>query len=152
MPGRDVVYFDTSALAKWYLNEPYSEDVEQYLMEHGPVAISDLTVVEMRSLLARRRREKHVDSMLEIRVFATFEDDIRRGFLTRHPIPATTAAGAVNLVSTLPDVPLRTLDAMHLVIAREIDASILATSDRIMAAGANEMGFSLIRFFKSSRT
>lgn len=152
MPRRDVVYFDTSALAKWYLNEPYSEDVERYLVEHGPVAISDLTVVEMRSLLARLRREKHVDSMLENRVFATFEDDIRRGFLIRHPIPATTAAGAVNLISTLPDVPLRMLDAMHLVIAREIDASILATSDRIMAAGAQEMGFSLIRFFNSSRS
>jgi hypothetical protein len=41
----------TSALAKWYLNESYSADVERYLMGHGPVAISDLTVVEMRSLL-----------------------------------------------------------------------------------------------------
>lgn len=150
MPGKDVVYFDTSALAKWYLNEFFSADVERYLMEHGPVAISDLTVVEMRSLLALRRREKQVDSKLEIRVFATFEDDIRRGFLIRHPMPATVAAGAVNLISTLADIPLRTLDAMHLVIAQEIDASILATADRIMAAGAREMGFSLIRFFKSS--
>ncbi len=150
MPGREVVYFDTSALAKWYLNESFSENVERYLMEHGPAAISDLTVVEMRSLLARRRREKHVDPKLENRVFATFEDDIRRGFLIRHPMPATTAAGAVNLISTLPDVPLRTLDAMHLVIAREIDASILATADRIMATGAHEMGLSVVRFFKSS--
>ena len=40
---------------------------------------------------------------------------------------------------------------MHLVIAR-VDASILATVNRIMAAGAHEMGFSLIRFFKSSRS
>ena len=75
-------------------------------------------------------------------------DDIRRGFLIRHPMPATSAAGAVNLISTLPDVPLRTLDAMHLVIAPEIDASILATADRIMAAGAHEMGFSVVRFFR----
>lgn len=148
MPGRDVAYFDTSALAKWYLNESFSEDVERYLMEHGPVAISDLTVVEMRSLLARRRREKHINPKLEIRVFATFEDDIRRGFLICHPMPATAGAGAVNLISTLPDVPLPTLDAMHLVIAREIDASILATADRIMATGAHEMGFSVVRFFR----
>jgi uncharacterized protein len=148
MPDRDVAYFDTSALAKWYLNESFSDDVERYLMGHGPVAISDLTVVGMRSLLARRRREKQIDPRLEIRVFATFEDDIRRGFLIRYPMPATAGAGAVNLISTLPDVPLRTLDAMHLVIAREIDASILATADRIMAAGAHEMGFSVVRFFK----
>ena len=63
-------------------------------------------------------------------------------------MPATTAAGAVNLISTLPDDPLRTLDAMHLVVAREIDASILATADRIMAAGAHEMGLSVLRFFR----
>ena len=148
MPGKGVVYFDTSALAKWYLNESFSADVERYLMEHGPVAISDLTVVEMRSLLSRRRREKQVDSKLETRVFATFEDDIRRGFLIRHTMPATATAGAVNLISTLPDVPVRTLDAMHLVIAREVDASILATADRIMAAGAHEMGFSVVRYFR----
>ena len=148
MAGKDVVYFDTSALAKWYLNESFSADVERYLMEHGPVAISDLTVVEMRTLLARRRRGKQVDSKLEIRVFATFEDDIRRGFLVRHPMPATVAAGAVNLISILADISLRTLDAMHLVIAREIDASTLATADRIMAAGAQEMGFSVVRFFR----
>jgi hypothetical protein len=37
---------------------------------------------------------------------------------------------------------------MHLVIAREIDTSILATADRIMAAGAHEMGLTVIRFFK----
>ena len=59
---RENIYFDTSALAKWYLNEARSEDVEKYIQEHGPVNISDLTVVEMRCLLARRRREKSIDS------------------------------------------------------------------------------------------
>jgi hypothetical protein len=57
-PSNRGVDFDTSALAKWYLNESFSGDVERYLMEHGPVAISDLTVVEMRTLLARRRSRK----------------------------------------------------------------------------------------------
>ncbi len=38
----EIIYFDTSALAKWYLNEPRSEDVERYIQEHGPVAISDI--------------------------------------------------------------------------------------------------------------
>jgi len=26
----EMIYFDTSALAKWYLNESRSEDVERY--------------------------------------------------------------------------------------------------------------------------
>ena len=40
MHGRDIGYFDTSALAKWYLHESFSDNVERYLTEHGPVAIS----------------------------------------------------------------------------------------------------------------
>jgi predicted nucleic acid-binding protein len=143
---REVVYFDTSALAKWYLNEPKSDQVERYIQEHGPVAVSDLTVVEMRSLLARRRREKGIDARTETRVFATFQEDIRQGFVICHPLPGGVAAGAVNLLSSLPDVPLRTLDALHLAIAREIGADILATADRIMVAGAKAMGFSVVRF------
>jgi hypothetical protein len=49
----------------------------------------------------------------------------------------------------LPDVPLRTLDAMHLVIARGIDAGILATAGRIMAEGADGMGITVARFIGS---
>jgi len=55
---KNAIYFDTSALAKWYINETRSDDVEKYLQKHGPVTISDFTIVEMRCLLARRRREK----------------------------------------------------------------------------------------------
>jgi hypothetical protein len=31
-------------------------------------------------------------------------------------------------------------------IAREIQAEVLATADRVMAAGAKAMGFSVVRF------
>ena len=71
---KENIYFDTSALAKWYLNEPRSEEVEEYIQAHGPVGISDLTVVEMRSLLSRRRREKSIDLSLEMRIFAVFQE------------------------------------------------------------------------------
>ena len=48
---RENIYFDTSALAKWYLNEARSEEVEKYIQEHGPVNISDLTVVRCGAFL-----------------------------------------------------------------------------------------------------
>jgi predicted nucleic acid-binding protein len=142
----EMIYFDTSALAKWYLNEPRSDDVEKYIQEHGPVAISELSVVEMRSLLSRRRRERNIDSKMEARVFATFQEDIRQNFLICYPLPKNLAAGAVNLLSVLADVPLRTLDALHLMIAKEIQTEVLATADKIMAAGGKVMGFSVVRF------
>ena len=146
MPGKEIVYFDTSALAKWYLNENLSDKVERCIQEHGPVEISDLTAVEIRSLLSRRRREREIDIKTETRAFAAFEEDVRRGFLIRNPLPATLAAGAINLIASFPDVPLRTLDAMHLVVAQEIGAAVLATSDRVMAAGAEALGLTVVRF------
>jgi len=56
------------------------------------------------------------------------------------------ATAAVNLISSLPHVPLRTLDALHLSIAKEIDAATVVTADRIMSAGAEAMRFSVVRF------
>ena len=142
----EIIYFDTSALAKWYINESRSDDVEKYIQEHGPVAISELTVVEIRCLLSRRRRERNIDSKMEAQVFATFQEDIRQNFLICHPLPENLAEGAVNLLSILTDIPLRTLDALHLMIAKEIQTNVLATTDKIMAAGGKAMGFSIVRF------
>jgi hypothetical protein len=145
---RPIIYFDTSALAKWYLNETRSDDVEKYIQEHSPVDISDLTVLEMRCLLARRRRERNIDSKTETQVFATFQEDIRQKYLICHSLPVGVMTGAVNLLSVLPDLPLRTLDALHLMIAKEIQTEVLVTADRVMATGAKVIGFSVVRFDK----
>jgi predicted nucleic acid-binding protein len=143
---KQVIYFDTSALAKWYLLEENSNEVEKYIQEHGPISISDLTVVEMRNLLARHRQEGNLDSSTEIKVFATFEEDIRQKFLICHPLPNDLVMGAVNLLSVLSDLPIRMVDALHLTIAKEIQTDIFATADSIMAAGAKAMGLSVVQF------
>ena len=145
---REPVYFDTSALAKWYLNESRSEDVEAYIQKHGPVDISELTVVEMRCLLGRRRREGHLDFDTELKVFTTFQEDIRHGVLIDHPLFGGITTAALNLLSMIPAVPLRTLDAFHLAIAREIQAETLVTADSVMAAAAAELGMRTVRFDK----
>ena len=141
-----IIYFDTSSLAKWYINESKSDDVEKYIQQHGPVSISDLTVVEMRCLLARRRREKNITARMEMEIFSTFQEDIRRRFLICHPFPADLAAGTVNLMSLLSDIPVRTLDALHLMIANELSTDILATSDDVMAKGAKALGLKVVQF------
>jgi uncharacterized protein len=142
----ELVYFDTSALAKWYINESRSDDVEEYIQQHGPVSISDITIVEMRCLLARRRRDGSLGGDAEVRALATFQEDVRQKHLISHPLPGKWAEGAVNLISILADIPLRTLDAMHLLIARDIQADVVATADRVMTAAAKTMGFSVASF------
>jgi uncharacterized protein len=140
------IYFDTSALAKWYLREEQSDEVEAYIQAHGPVAISDLTVVEMRSLLSRHRREKSIDIGLEGQIFATFQEDIRQGFLICHPFPSGLALATTNLLTLLQDIPLRALDALHLAIAREFQAETIATSDHVMVRGAKALHIKVAEF------
>jgi uncharacterized protein len=139
-------YFDTSALAKWYINEKSSEAVEKFIREQGPVAASDLTVVEMRSLLARRRREKHFDPALEIEIFSTFQEDIRQKSILCHALPAGLANAAVHLLNRFSRLPLGTPDALHLALVREVGLETLATADRIMARAAEGLGLKVIRF------
>ena len=50
------VYLDTSALAKWYLNEARSQEFTVWFQTQPDVHLSSLTLTEFRCLLARRRR------------------------------------------------------------------------------------------------
>lgn len=139
-------YFDTGALAKWYMNEKGSEAVEKFIRDHGPIAASDLTVVEMRSLLARRRRERHFDTALEMEMFSTFQEDIRQKTIFCHPLPFGLAAAAVHLLNQLSSLPLASLDALHLSLVQEVGLESLATADRIMAEAAETLGLRVVRF------
>jgi hypothetical protein len=141
-----LVYFDTSALVKWYLNEPFSEQVELFIQQEGSVAISTLTVVEVRCLLARRRRNGELTPSLEMKIFATFQEDLRKKYLIRHSVGDSHMEAAINLMVTLFDIPLRTLDAIHLAIAMELGLNILATSDRVMATASRALGLQTIFF------
>jgi predicted nucleic acid-binding protein len=139
-------YLDTSALAKWYLNEARSEEFEAYLSSIPEPLVSSLTVVEMRCLLARHRRSGHFDLATEARVFAQFEDDIARGHLLSRPVENEQVLSASRLIERLQPIGLRTLDAIHLAIAGAVAAEELATADRVMAEAAAGLGFRVIRF------
>ena len=141
------VYVDTSALAKWYLNEARSEDVEEYLREVCPVYISLLTKLEMTSLMARRRREDHVDAETQGKVLATFEGDIALGHLVLLPYTVESFLVAESLVGAHPEIPLRTLDALHLGVIRSAGVGALATADQVMARAAEVLGIDCRTFF-----
>jgi predicted nucleic acid-binding protein len=134
------VYFDTSALAKWYVNEARSEEVEAYLRQVCPVYISLLTLVEMKSLMARRRRQGDIDAATQVKVLATFEGDVAHGHLVLLPQTVESFQVAESLLGAYPDIPLRTLDALHLGVMRAAGVSTLATADRVMVQAAEVMG------------
>lgn len=140
-------YLDTSALAKWYLNEPFSGEFEAFIQEQSSAAISRLTVVEFRCLLARRWRAGEITKTVESRVFAAFEQDIRAGFLQVYPVTDEHLIAALGLIARLGRFPLRTLDAMHLAIAQSAHVRRLATADRTMAGAGHAIGLEVVRFY-----
>jgi uncharacterized protein len=142
-----AAYLDTSALAKWYLNEPFSEQFEAFIRAQPSAAISRLTMVELRCLLARRRRAGEITKSVETRVFAAFEQDVRAGHLQVHPFADEHLVAALGLIARLARHPLRTLDAMHLANAQALHCRQLATADRTMAAAAKAIGMAVLRFY-----
>lgn len=146
MPDESRPYLDTSALAKWYLNEPRSEDFAAFIQQQSSAVISRLTVLEFRCLLARRRRSRQIGQSLERRVFAAFEKDIRDGVLNVRALQDHHAWAALDLINRLERHALRTLDALHLAIALDERCATIATADRAFAAAAESLGMEVARF------
>ncbi len=145
------VYFDTSALVKWYLPEARSDDVAEYLQQNCPAYISLLTKVEMRSVLARRTRELHIDAETKGRIASTFEGDIALGYLVLLPHTVDSFLAAESLLGSHPDIPLRTLDALHLGVVLSAGVGRVATADRVMIAAAAAIGLECEAFSREPR-
>ena len=146
MNAEKRAYLDTSALAKWYLNEAGSEAFVEFLQGLDSAVISSLSVTEMRSLLSRRRRMGDLSVELESVLFAALLNDIDRGWLQRYPLDDARFAEATNLIARYPEHPLRTLDALHLTVAADLAVSIVATADGVMADAPLSMGLQVVRF------
>ena len=78
---------------------------------------------------------------------AEFDNHVRNGSWRIHHGSFGDFATARDLIDTLPNHPLRTLDALHLAAARAIGADSFATADKIQAEAATALGFTVHRFF-----
>lgn len=142
----DVPYLDSSALAKWYLSEAGSAEFVEFIRTRQVALISRLTVVEIRSLLARRRRSGDITIEYQQDAVRTFDSDVRKGFLHVEPLSDSQAVIAADFIDRLADQPLRTLDALHLAVARTTGTRLIATADRALARAAQALGFATITF------
>lgn len=140
-----LVYLDTSALAKWYLNEPGSESFSEWIRTQPDTHISTLTGLELRCLLARRARTGDLSAELVQQVFATFLDDVKQGCLICHDMQDEQFVSAMHLLDRLAPIALRTLDALHLGVVHGIGAECLATADRIMAQAGHALGLTIFQ-------
>lgn len=109
-------YLDTSALVKRYVPEQGSAWV-QTLCSSEDVAISLLAIVELASALARRTRAGDLAESDRDTIFLSFLSDVNE----YHMLGVTEAIarqGAVLLLTSPPNVRIRSLDALHLATAQ----------------------------------
>ena len=141
-----IAYIDTSALAKCYIREPRSLEVLEWAERHKGAATAVLTLVEFRCMLARRRRAAEIDGALERSALAQFDSHVRNDAWRIHQFSFGDYAEARDLIETLPELPLRTLDALHLAAARSINATEFASSDGTQIKAARSLGFPVFEF------
>lgn len=136
------VYCDASALAKVYLRELDSKEVDSLLAGRRDVIVSELAITEVISSIARRRREGAIPAATAAQIRATILADLESGsFLRSDLTPETHREAETVLLASA--VALRTLDALHLAGALLARASSVAAYDRRLREGAASLGLAI---------
>ena len=142
-----ALYIDTSALAKWYLPEPFSDAVEALLESAGSVLVSRLTSVEFRCLHQRKLRDRQISKQVAQLNQQLFEDHLRQGILHITPVSDSSFSFADALIAKMASTPLRTLDALHLAVAHASGCKEFATADKTQASAAKALGLRTHTFY-----
>lgn len=140
------LYVDTSALLKWYLQEPFSEEFTRFIQSHPSARISSLSVTEVHCTLARLTRNRALSAPFAAEVVAAFSAQTAAGYLTLLPVHDEYLTHATELIDNMKQ-PLRTLDALHLAIAHATGCKEFATADKTQAKAAHTLGFKVHTFY-----
>lgn len=137
---RGPVYLDTSALVKLYLPEARSEEVNDALVGRRDLMVSDLSITEVVSAVARRRREGQMEEPVARRLYRRLLDDREAGYCLLLNASPRVHREAERLLLSLADVSLRAADAIHLAMALLAEARSVATFDRRMSRAVESYG------------
>jgi predicted nucleic acid-binding protein len=139
-----IVYLDTSALVKLYVQEVGSTQVRLAVARADLVATSLVAYVEARSAFARKHRLADIDDAALKRHKHEFEQGWNR--LDRLPVDATTIRRAGDLAE---QYRLKAYDALHLATVDLMEVTLrssvrFACFDDALNRAAARLGFALI--------
>ncbi len=135
-------YFDTSVLLPRLIEEPASAAIRHYLAAHHQERlISDFAAAEVASAFSRLLRMGLLPSTDASARLAEF-DAWRAATSSLVDLGASEARLAYIYVRSF-DLQLRAPDALHIAIARRLDAT-LVTLDQRMARAAEDLGIAVI--------
>lgn len=133
-----MIYLDTSALAPFYWREALSEVIDDLLSNEPEPALSQLVEVELFSALSRRVRMGEISQEAAQAIANRFQSDMDNGFYRHLTVESIHYTLARDWIARF-EVPLRSLDALHLAIAFSPEIP-LVTADAGLAASATALG------------
>lgn len=133
-----MIYLDTSVIAPNYWPERLSEASQQLLRTETERGLSQLVEVEIFSALSRRVRMTEISQSDARQIAIEFQADLDRGFYIRIPLEPIHYNLARDWISRF-ELPLRTLDALHLAVASS-NQLLLVAGDEALARSAQTLG------------
>jgi len=137
-----MLYVDTSLLAAYYCPEVLSEKAEIFLTTHSPLAISNLTELEMFSALSRKVRGKELNRAAASRISAKFLSHLDGRFYTCFSVQTQHVRLAHDWIGQF-NTDLKSLDAIHLAVA-SLEGLSLVTADRNLAGSAKILAMDVV--------
>lgn len=136
-----MIYLDAAYIAKFYVDEPDSTRVRDFLLTSPSVASCVHSMVEVASVFHRKLREGTMPQVDFEFFCAQFEADCEAGLWVWLPMHESLAHAARRRISRLqPAIFLRAADALHLTCAAEEGFTAIHTNDRHMIAAASAFG------------
>ena len=133
------MYFDTSYIAKFYLNEADSPRVRTVVQDADSMTSSFLAFAELHGVLSRKVREQTLSRRDARLISELFSSHVSEGLWTLIPLSERCLRRASKSMLDAPaSLFLRTADAIHLTSAADAGEDEVWTSDRhMLAAGAH---------------
>ena len=139
-----MLYLDTSALVKLYLDEPGRRAVTAAVSRETVVATQEIAFIEAHAAFSRAEREQRLTAANLERLRSDFNRDWPSYLVVRVTQPLLERA--VKLVDSF---ALRAYDAMHLSAAQTLaiesdETTLFACFDRRLNRAAEVLGMSLL--------
>jgi predicted nucleic acid-binding protein len=129
------VFFDSSALAKRYIEEKGTDQVQAILSSASALAVSVICVPEIVSALCRRRRERKLSTEEYRTAKASVLTDIDDA-----AVIGITEEVIAQGVALLEQFPLPSADALHIACASEWSTDLFVSADDRQCKAARARG------------
>ena len=138
------MYLDTAIIIKLLVREADSGWFNRALSGQ-PFETSELAVAEVRSALLAKERAGEISSAERVAAEKCFFDLLANELIKMHPLNRSVLerAGAIQLACH-PNIPLRTLDALHVATCDLQRSGRLATTDGRMRAACQQLAIGLV--------